>query len=228
MKKMNFLRTAASFAVAGAVFLTGQAGFAQDDVFDFFGTDDVPVAEVEGDLADLFPGDAVLEDEAVPYELPEADAAALTGEGMLEATDAEQTPAFVAPRTSLILDAAPEEPQGTTVPVLPPPTAPKTTLMQVPQPPQQPAPMAAAPVQQPQPGTVSYQDCPDFCPPELFQGRCRGIFAGRHAGRFAPAHRPEPRAEGRGGNSRQPMVDPYYTLRGPRHFDDPNPRPIGP
>lgn len=25
-----------------------------------------------------------------------------------------------------------------------------------------------------------------------------------------------------------PMQDPYYTLRGPRDFDDPNPRPIGP
>ncbi len=31
-----------------------------------------------------------------------------------------------------------------------------------------------------------------------------------------------------GGHRNGPMIDPYYTLRGPRDFDDPNPRPIGP
>lgn len=100
----------------------------------------------------------------------------------------------------------------------------------------QPQPIAGAPLQARGPAYNMGGSCPN-CPgagfgrnPELLRPVYYGV---QRNG--VPAYPRAGNCCGCGGRGcpgccghRYPMEYPYYTLRGPRDFDDPNPRPIGP
>ncbi|MDO4550094.1 MAG: hypothetical protein Q4C96_02440 [Planctomycetia bacterium] len=178
------------------------------------------------------------------------EAAALGGEG-LQLSDPVPQPV----KTSLLLESAPVEAAEpiteTVTPVLPVPAVPANVTSSVMETKPVPAPAANSAV--PAPGNTALP-VPAAAPvtqtvpgePINVCRECNGINFGTGAWRnrigtrpvpapifHAPVHRPgifaTPDRGGRfGGFRRQPMIDPYYTLRGPRHFNDPNPRPVGP
>ncbi len=233
MKRMCVFSVGAmTFAAAGIIFFAAQGGFAQDD-FSFLG--DLGTLPMDAEMDDtldadmgagiLSPVDALPGGGAATFELPADDAAALTGEGILEDGPETAPQAYTAAKTSPILESTVTKETG--APILPPPTspAPKSALQAPPVPVQAAAPVPAAPLQETQPVAVNYPDCPD-CPPLFFGGHHqRPLFTGRVPAERA--HAPVFTGGRRGASRQQPMQDPYYTLRGPRHFDDPNPRPIG-
>lgn len=143
--------------------------------------------------------------------------------------------------------AAEETPAATVLPD-PKPAAP-ASIIQNAQPVQVPAiQQNAAPMPAQDPGFVpgSYEAAPQGMVPGTVNGNCRSCNGGAvHGGYWVPNPGPGRKAIYYGvqpngvhayprrecpGCCRDcgPMPYPYYTLRGPRDFDDPNPRPIGP
>lgn len=199
---------------------------------------DVPAANVPATPVLEMPADTPAKTEKAAA--PGKKAAPISDLSLL---DLAQAPAATAPA----VEAAPA-PQ---VEVIPADALPKVEKTQsvvtetVPAPAQAaaaPAPIAA---NQPVPGNAAaaYQPVPQGMVPGTINGNCRncqgngpayvtypgpgrrGIIYGTQRNGYAAY----PRRECPGGNcGNGPMPYPYYTLRGPRDFDTPNPRPIGP
>jgi len=176
-------------------------------------------------------------DDAGEYELPDDDLAAMGGEGLI------------------IADSEPEIPRTTLKTPVPPPAvapganAPKTAVpapstADVPAPYQEiTQPTLPVPAQKPQPtAAVQRAAAPQIVTTDTYYCRdCRlpGLLHQKRNVRRTESYvipapvrqQPMPyyyEPAGRARGYHGPMIDPYYTLRGPRHFDDPNPRPIGP
>ena len=141
--------------------------------------------------------------------------------------------------------AVEEAPVATVLPD-PKPEVP-ASIIQNAQPVQVPAAQNAVPMPTQDPGFVpgSYEAVPQGMVPGTVNGNCRSCNGGMaHGGYWVPNPGPGrkaiyygvqpngihayPRRECPGCRDCGPMPYPYYTLRGPRDFNDPNPRPIGP
>lgn len=222
--------------VAGSVLLFTSAIFAQGG----FPTLEDFSLQTEDD------GDLIAGDNGI--YLPEEDAAALGGEGLIIEETGAETPhvtmkAPVSDPTPAAEPAAPKLPPAAVPPganTLPP--SPKFTVPAVPAPSTADYPtadqgvtqqMLSVPAQKP---SVAVQAAPAPEYVSMDARACRLFCARRNLRRAdsyvipAPIQYPPQYYEsfGWGHGGRGPMIDPYYTLRGPRHFDDPNPRPIGP
>ncbi len=187
-------------------------------------------------------------EEAAPIAIEEAPAAVEEAAPIM----IEEAPAAVEEAAPIAVEEAPaavEEaaPVATVLPD-PKPAAP-ASIIQNAQPVQVPAlPQNAAPMPAQDPGFVpgSYEAAPQGMVPGMVNGNCRSCNGGAaHGGYWVPNPGPGrkaiyygvqpngvhayPRRECPGCcRGCGPMPYPYYTLRGPRDFDDPNPRPIGP
>ena len=243
MRKNILFRSAALFSIImGGAFLFTNTIFAQGDMGEQLPPLDILSHEVEGE-------DVVMADEEEILLLPDV-AAALGGEGLM----VEESVLYVAEKP-LVPENTSEAITEVVVPILPPPAVapgekkdeaaapavPVSVLPKkpvVPLPPTmnpsilEPAEQTAAPVQ-----AVYTQVAAPTMENVVYSRECRiptGFFRNRMASRNGSVESYPVNVGGRNNGfgrsdySRQPMIDPYYTLRGPRHFDDPNPPSIGP
>ena len=179
--------------------------------------------------------------EPQPQPLTEAAAAVEEAAPIAVEEAAEAAPAAVEGNAIAVEEA----PVATVLPD-PKPEVP-ASIIQNAQPVQVPAAQNAVPMPTQDPGFVpgSYEAVPQGMVPGTVNGNCRSCNGGMaHGGYWVPNPGPGrkaiyygvqpngihayPRRECPGCRDCGPMPYPYYTLRGPRDFNDPNPRPIGP